>query len=389
MASRKTKRWASAAFLIACCLAVSVRGQDSTSDTALVDLGRALFFDQNLSLNRTQSCATCHDPNRAFSDGRPSPVGGAVSLGADGHTLGERNAPSAAYAALIPPLYRDAAGVWAGGLFHDGRAQDLADQAGQPILNPVEMQMPDAASVVARVIENPTYVSQIKQLFGIDASTSIDRTFAAVRSALAAFEQTPLFVAFDSRYDRYLNGEVRLTEEEELGRMLFFSPLTNCSSCHQLNTNGPASRDPFTNYGYFNIGVPANLTVRARSPAGVPLPDRGLRANPAIDDDALSGKFRVPTLRNVAVTSPYMHNGVFENLTTAVAFYNKYVIDNQDSATNPETGKPWGASDFPTTIDRARLRVGQPMDEARIAVVVAFLRTLTDRRYEYLLEPAH
>ena len=168
--------------------------------------------------------------------------------------------------------------------------------------------------------------------------------------------------------------------------MLFFSPLTNCSSCHQLKHIGPARQDPFTNYGYFNIGVPANSAVRALNPVSEHVPDRGLGHNVAVDDEAMNGKFRVPTLRNVAVTGPYMHNGVFRELKTVVAFYNQYVVQNEVSATNPETGAPWGPSEFPTTIDRARLRVGQPMDDERVAVLVAFLRTLTDQRYEHLLE---
>jgi cytochrome c peroxidase len=156
-----------------------------------------------------------------------------------------------------------------------------------------------------------------------------------------------------------------------------------------LSTTGAARHDPFTNYGYFNIGVPANSAVRALNPFSEHVPDRGLGHNVTVGDDAMNGKFRVPTLRNVAVTGPYMHNGVFRELKTVVAFYNQYVVQNEVSATNPETGAPWGPSEFPATIDRARLRVGQPMDDERVAVLVAFLRTLTDQRYEYLLEPSN
>jgi len=376
-----------AGVVVACGLFGTAGARSAAPDPALVELGRALFFDRNLSVNRMQSCSSCHDPDRAFTDGRENVVAGAVSIGADGRAMGDRNAPTAAYAALVPPLHRDASGAWVGGLFHDGRAHDLADQAGQPILNPVEMQMPDQASVVARIAENPTYVAAIERIFGPDASASTDRCYAAVRAALAAFEQTPLFLAFDSRYDRYLQGEERLTDDEELGRMLFFSPLTNCSSCHQLSTTGTARQDPFTNYGYFNIGVPANSAVRALNPVSEHVPDRGLGHNVSVGDDVMNGKFRVPTLRNVAVTGPYMHNGVFRELKTVVAFYNQYVVQNEVSATNPETGAPWGPSEFPATIDRARLRVGQPMDDERVAMLVAFLRTLTDQRYEYVLEP--
>jgi cytochrome c peroxidase len=302
-----------------------------------------------------------------------------VSLGDDGHSLGDRNAPSLTYAALTPLLRRDADGVYAGGLFHDGRARDLADQAGQPILNPLEMGMPDAAAVVARVNENPAYTSTLRELGAADSMAA----FETVRAALAAFEQTALFEPYDSRYDRSLRGEATLTAQEELGRMLFFSSLANCSSCHVLDQAAARAREPFTSFRYLNIGVPANAAVRAVN--GHTRTDRGLRDNPAVADDATAGKFRVPTLRNVAVTAPYMHNGVFRELGTVLFFYNQYLALNERNATNPETGRRWEPPEVPATVDRERLRAGQPLDDARIAALIAFLRTLTDQRYEALL----
>ncbi len=358
------------------------RAHAAAPDAALVEFGRALFFDPNLSLNRTQSCATCHDPSRAFIDSRANDLGGAVSLGDDGRSLGDRNAPSLTYAALTPLLRRNADGAYEGGLFHDGRARDLADQAGQPILNPLEMKMPDAAAVVARVNENPAYVAALREL---GATDSADATFAAVRDALAAFERTPFFSTYDSRYDRALRGELSLTREEELGRMLFFSSLTNCSNCHVLDKAATDRREPFTSFQYFNIGVPPNAAVRAVN--GHAATDRGLRDNPQIHDDAVAGKFRAPTLRNVAVTGPYMHNGVFRDLGTVLLFYNQYLAINEQNLTNPETGRPWGAPEVPETIDRERLRTGLPLDDARIDALTAFLRALTDQRYESLLPP--
>lgn len=356
---------------------------DATPD-ALGSFGRALFFDRNLSRDRTQSCATCHDPARAFSDGRANGVAGAVSLGADGRTLGERNTPSLAYAALVPPLERSDNGDYRGGLFHDGRAQDLTEQAAGPLLNPREMQMADGAAVVARIRENAAYLSTMTLLFGAAIVADNDRAFAALRSALAAFEQTPLFVAFDARYDRALRGEEQLSTLEEQGRTLFFSTLTNCSSCHVLATTTLNAREPFTSYRYFNIGIPANAALRARS--GHAAPDRGLRANPLVTDDRQAGKFRVPSLRNVAVTAPYMHNGVFRELATAISFYNQYLVDNATTAINPETGATWGLPETPATIDRELLRGGQPLDQQRIGALIAFLRTLTDRRFESWLK---
>jgi cytochrome c peroxidase len=352
------------------------------SDAALVDLGRALFFDPNLSLNRNQSCATCHDSARAFIDSRGNGVEGAVSLGDDGRSLGDRNAPGLTYVASTPPLRRGADGAYEGGLFHDGRARDLVDQAGQPMLNPREMNMPDAAAVVARVNDNPLYVAALREL---GATGSVDETFTAVRGALAAFERTQLFASYDSRYDRALRGELSLTREEELGRMLFFSSLTNCSNCHVLDKTAADPREPFTSFRYFNIGVPPNTAVRSAN--GHTAIDRGLRDNPDIHDDELAGKFRVPTLRNVAVTGPYMHNGVFRDLGTVLLFYNQYLAINEQNLTNPETGRSWESPEVPNTIDRDLLRTGLPLDDTRIQALTAFLRALTDQRYEPLLAP--
>jgi cytochrome c peroxidase len=358
--------------------------------TTVAELGQALFHDVNLSRTRTQSCASCHDPARAFSEPVAGRAGGAVSTSADGLLLGDRNAPPLTYAALVPPLHRDAEGNPAGGLFHDGRANDLAAQALQPILNATEMQMPDAAAVLARVRENPRYVRAFLELLGVDlravdGAGEAAPAFAAIGQALAAFQRTPAFIAFDSRYDRALRGELELTDAETKGRDLFFSALTNCSRCHLLDTEQRSASEPFTSHRYFNVGTPPNHAVRAISgqPAGAI--DAGLAANPAVASPAFAGMFRVPSLRNVAVTGPYMHNGVFRELSTVVFFYNQYQGRSVAFGINPETGEPWPAPEVPQTVDASRLREGQPMEADRIALIVAFLRALTDRRYEHLL----
>jgi cytochrome c peroxidase len=114
--------------MFAVALAIALTAAVSTAQGAelsLEMLGRALFFDTNLSAARTLSCASCHDPSRGFIDSRDKGVGGAVSRGDDGRALGDRNAPSVAYAALVPPFSRDPQGQYVGGLFHDGRARYL------------------------------------------------------------------------------------------------------------------------------------------------------------------------------------------------------------------------------------------------------------------------
>ena len=349
------------------------------------ELGRALFFDANLSLDRTQSCSTCHDPARAFSDGRDNEVSGAVSLGDNGVSLGDRNAPALTYASLIPTFRLKENGDYVGGLFLDGRAATLVEQSAEPFTNPIEMALPDATTVVERVRENPSHVSALEKLHGPSVFDDPAQTMQAITESLSAFEQTELFAPFDAKYDRYLQGEYELTQEEELGRVLFFSQLGNCHRCHLLNREEATLGETFTNHRYHNIGLPANTAVRTRRRTPTGETDLGLLQNPKVDDPSAAGKFRVPSLRNVAVTGPYMHNGIFEDLLTAVLFYNKYTLGNPESQVNPETGVSWGDTEVRDTVDFELLRTGQPMTQQQARALVAFLSTLNDRRYESLL----
>jgi len=364
----------------ATCLAAPLSaGSDFESWEAL---GEALFFDPELSRDRTQACATCHDPGTGFVDPRETELGRTVSLGDDGHSLGTRNAPTASYAALTPPFHLNAEGKWVGGLFLDGRAADLAEQAGGPPLNPVEMAMPDAPAVVARLRENPDYVAALEALAGEDVFDAPERAYDAMTRAIAAYERTAEFAPFDSKYDRYLRGEYDLTREEDLGRLLFFSQqFTNCNLCHQLKTSPVDPAETFSNYEYHNIGVPANPKL-----GHMTAPDQGLLDNPQVDDPAQAGKFKVPTLRNVAVTGPYMHNGVFEDLRTVVLFYNKYNSRSEARQINPETGARFGPPEVDGTLSMEELTTGPALEDDRIDALVAFLETLTDARYEDLLE---
>ncbi len=377
-----------ATFMV-CCIAhtsmTEVSG-DTPHPNELAELGRALFFDANLSKNRTQSCASCHDPARAFTDGKDNGVAGAVSIGDDGTSLGDRNAPSVTYAFMSPKFHQDPQGHYVGGQFRDGRAANLSEQAAEPFTNPIELGFPDRAAVMARVIENPSYVSRFELVFGTSIFADTDRAFGAVVDSIKAFERTELFGAFDSKYDRYLRGEYQMTDEEAFGRILFFSPVTNCTNCHLLNTSAVTTRETFTNYRYHNIGIPRNRTVRMRNGVGMAHRDLGLLEHPEIDDPTLAGKFKVPTLRNVAVTAPYMHNGAFKDLRTAIVFYNQYTVRTTDSETNPETGEAWGAPEVAETVDFGLLQEGQPISDERASALIAFLKTLTDRRFEPLLK---
>lgn len=351
------------------------------------ELGKALFFDMNLSKNRTMSCATCHDPEGGFVDQRETEVGKAVSLGDDGQSLGDRNAPTAGYAGFSPKFHKNKAGKYIGGQFLDGRESDLAGQAGGPPMNPIEMGMPDKKTVSKRLQENPAYVTAFKSLFGDDIFSDDDKTYAAMAKSIAAFEKTEVFAPFDSKYDRSLRGEVKLSNQEELGRVLFFSQqFTNCNLCHQLRTSLIAPKETFSNYEYHNIGVPVNHAVRKVNGVKADHVDQGLLDNPAVSDKKQAGKFKVPTLRNTAITGPYMHNGVFKDLRTVVLFYNKYNSLSPKRQINPETGKKWLSPEVDNTLSTKELETGSALKDRDINALVAFMKTLTDKRYEHLLK---
>lgn len=381
MTIAKQARRASCAALLTVLALAPVAQAGAPLYGSLETLGEALFFDANLSKNRTMSCSTCHSPDAGFVDPREvDPVGRAVALGDDGHSLGTRNVPTAGYAALTPPFHLTKDGKWEGGQFLDGRASTLEDQAGGPPVNPVEMGMPDHASVVDRLRENPDYVAALKALVGEDVFDDPEAAYRGMTQAIAAYERTPEFAPFDSKYDRYLRGDYQMTPEEDLGRLLFFSQqFTNCNLCHQLKRSAVDPEETFSNYQYHNIGVPANPAVKGG-------PDQGLLDNPEVTDPAEAGKFKVPTLRNVAVTGPYMHNGVFKDLRTVVLFYNKYNSKAAARQINPETGQPFAAPEVDGTLSMTELTTGPALDDKRIDALVAFLKTLTDKRYEDLLE---
>ena len=347
-------------------------------------LGRRLFFDPNLSRRRTQSCATCHDPAYAFADARDNRVGGAVSVGDDGVSLGRRNTPTTTYAKFSPE-FGAPGGRFRGGQFLDGRAGDLAAQAGEPLLNPVEMNMVNEAAVVSRLKDNPAYVEAFTFLYGEDILDDTDAAYRAMTQSIAAFQQGDELSAFDSRYDRHLRGEIELTEQESLGMTLFFSEqFTNCNRCHQLRPLPGARRETFSNYEFHNIGVPKNPRLTAIH--GEDFVDRGLLDHPrARKTPTTAGRFKVPTLRNVAVTSPYMHNGVFRELRTVVLFYNKYNSRAEDRQINPETGSRWAHPEVAQNLSIEDLEAGPALDDRRIDALVAFMKALTDRRYEHLL----
>ena len=346
------------------------------------NLGKVLYFDKNLSKNRTQSCATCHNVEAGFVDDRNNGVSSMASLGDNGTSIGDRQAPSSAYAMFSPKFHYDKKEKsYKGGQFWDGRESTLAGQAGGPPTNPSEMGLPSKAFTIERLQENPFYVEGFKKVYGEDIFNDASKAYSAMAKSIEAFEQTNEFAPFDSKYDRFLKGEYDLSPLEDLGKAIFFSNNNNsCASCHVLKGEDKAG-ETFTNYEYHNIGVPINHALREKN--GVTAIDKGLLNNPNVSDEKEMGKYKVPTLRNVAVTAPYMHNGVFKELKTVVEFYDKY--NNKERTLNPETQKPWDEPEIKSTINTEDLKA-KKQSERKIEALVAFLNLLTDKRYEHLIK---
>ncbi|MDP3518071.1 MAG: cytochrome c peroxidase [Pseudohongiella sp.] len=340
-------------------------------------LGQQLFFDTDLSFNRSQSCATCHDPARAFTDTRLNHVNSAASIGADGRSLGDRQAPSLSYAAQTPAMHEIEDGKFAGGYFWDGRAVSLEQQAVSPLYSPIEMALPDVSVLKQRLLEKEFYQQAFSTLFSDDIWNKPDALNDAFASAVAAYQRTEIFSPFDSRYDRYLRGEYKPTLPETIGMGLFFSQgFANCSHCHQLNTLPNSVGETFSNYQYENIGLAANTALRDANGKGADFVDSGFMEQ---------GRFKVPSLRNVAVTAPYMHNGIFNELRTVLLFYNKFNTTGGTSQINPETQQPWGEPEIDGHRDMEKLNGGIPLSRLHMDALEAFMRMLTDQQYEHLL----
>ena len=316
-------------------------------------LGKAIFFDEGLSEPRGQSCATCHDPGHGYNgNGDPNL---AVFPGAVSTRAGNRNPPAAAYAFSSPaPAYRQIDGEWiyAGGQFWDGRAAGLAEQAKAPFLNPVEMNNRDADEVVRKVCA-ARYRDLLLSVAGpsVCAPGQTAMAYQAVAEAIAAFESSNEVNPFSSKYDAFLAGKGQLTPAERRGLELFEGK-AGCAGCHP---SGPNS--PFTDFTYDNIGIPKNPAIAGGVDLGL-----GARLGPRED-----GRFKVSSLRNIAISPPYGHNGYFKTLKEIVHFYNTRDSDPR-----------WPAPEVLNNVNRDELgNLGLTGEEED--AIVQFLGTLTDR----------
>lgn len=370
---------------------------DQTALTPRERLGLRLFFDSNLSEPAGTACASCHDPRRAFTGNNSTMIG--VSVGSRSDQFGTRDAPTAMYLATAPrfgTMESDGKRVPAGGLFWDGRAETLEEQAKQPFFSPVEMNNADAPALIAKVAKS-AYAADFRKEWGAEIFNNSEAALDAVAASIAAFERTRVFQPFTSKFDYVMRGQAKFTEQEQRGLSLFvIRQKGNCAQCHIVDTD---SRDPqkslFTDFSYRALGVPrsqripknadpkfVDLGLCERVPVAGVVPGAAT-PKPAVQDPAACGLFKTPTLRNIAVTAPYMHNGFFDHLRDAVAFY-------ATRDTNPErwysAGKKFDdlPAQYHANVDvdtppyQRRLQQRPQLNDEEIDDIVAFLFTLTD-----------
>lgn len=334
--------------------------------TAEEVLGKLIFEDTRLSANNNQSCATCHSSSAGFADPNVT-AANPVSEGSVAGEFGERNAPTSAYAGFAPAFVLmndpERGSIYAGGQFVDGRRNTLEEQARDPFLNLVEMANLSKQAVVDMVSSGP-YADKFTALYGNDVFNNTDTAYDRIAQAVAAFERSAEMNPFTSKFDCYLQDAARypLDIQEQAG-LDVFDTRGNCSSCHTLDPDPVSGKVLFTNFQYFNIGVPSNLNNPANQ-ANAGFVDLGLGGR--LSGTTENGKFKTPTLRNVELTAPYMHNGVFDTLEEVVMFYK---IGEKEFA----TPAPEVINDINADVDF--LDLVEPDD---INSLVAFMKTLTD-----------
>lgn len=320
------------AFSLAACGGGGDGAAPATTLSQAALLGQKIFSDPSLSVSGKQSCASCHNPDNAHAQSNDL----AVQLGGpDGSTQGFRASPSLRYLHLTPTFSFGKDGAPVGGFDRDGRAQSLAEQAQRPFLAPHEMANASAADVIARLAKAP-YAEQFKQVFGTTILDNPEQAFSRVTFALQQFQnEDEAFHPYDSKYDLFLAGKVKLDDAELRGLALFNNPNKgNCAACHP-SARGADGRAPlFTDFSFDNLGVPRNARIAATlDPAYFDLGLCGPDRTDLSERADLCGAFQVPTLRNVATRKVFFHNGAFSNLTDVVSFYVR-------RDTNPEQWYP-------------------------------------------------
>ena len=361
----------------------------------LAALGREIFFDPSLSASGRIACAGCHDPRHAFAPANDL----AVQLaGAHGDTPGLRAVPSLRYLQTVPPFSEhffgnegdDSADAGpTGGRTWDGRADSAHEQAALPLLSPLEMAGGPPARIVARLRTAP-YAARFRALWGADVFDRTDPVFAAAAMALEVYQEGPVeFQPFSSRYDAVLRGQARLTAAQARGRAAFEDPARgNCASCHPSEPGPDGAAPLFSDFGFVAIGVPRNRRLAANAdPSFFDLGLCGPLRQDLRDRGELCGKFRTPSLRNVATRRSFFHNGAIQSLDEAVRFYASRDSDPARWYGRDRAGQPRAFDDLPprylSNVERGApfggRRGGPPsLDDGEVKDIVAFLGTLTD-----------
>jgi len=304
-----------------------------------VELGRMLFYENRLSLDNSVSCATCHQQSMAFTDGRK------LGRGIGGQNT-DRNTMS-----IVNVLWSSPRMFW------DGRAVSLEDQALQPIVDHKEMNLPIKEAVM-RLRDIPEYQEKFKNAFGTD---EIEKEHLA--KALAQFQRT--LISQDSKYDKFLKGELQLSEMELRGMQSFFTHPdasiglrgSNCGDCHRnFLTDGFSNAfDGFANNG---LDDDKNLENGLFDVTGNPID---------------KGKFTVPSLRNIDLTAPYMHDGRFNTLEEVLDHYNDHIKESEtlDVLIRDASNEPRQPED----------PIALKLSEQDKEDIIAFLLTLTDSTF--------
>jgi cytochrome c peroxidase len=378
--------------------------------TPTEQLGKAIFFDNNLSINNNQSCADCHVPQAGWTGPDPAiNAHGAVYEGSITGRFGNRKPPNSAYATNSPILHfviEQKAALFMGGNFWDGRAtgeklgNPAADQAQGPFLNPLEQALPMAAEVVERVCVGASYAALFRQVWGdgVCNPNQVDEAYDAIALSIAYFESSPESNAFTAKYDYYLKGMATLTKQEKQGLNLFKSK-GKCASCHILDPGANGEPPLFTDFTYDNLGAPRNpenpfYTQTALNPLGYEWVDPGLggflASRPEYSQfaDQNLGKHKVPTLRNVdlrpdpAFVKAYGHNGYFKSLKGIVHFYNTRdakprCLDRFTTEAAALAQGCWPEPEIAANVNSkelGKLNLTADQEDA----IVAFLKTLSD-----------
>jgi len=364
--------------------------QGPPDNPVLVALGKRIFADQRLSEPPGTSCASCHDPARAFSGRHGSPIG--VPLGSRPGHFARRSTPSVLYMRYVPALYyfeddEAPAPEPRGGFFWDGRSDGLVELARQPLFNPNEMNAGTPRRVADKIARGP-YAKDFRAAFGrsSDPEAILHGLGVALEAYLKSDEMTPT----RSKYDDYVRGQATLTEQERQGLEIFKDRRRGaCAGCHRMaETSTNPAESMFTDYGYDAIALPRNRELPGNQDTAsydLGLCERRSAKLPS-NEERFCSAFRTPSLRNVATRDTFGHNGVYKSLRDVVTFYARRAV--APGRIYPP-GQPF--DDVPpkyranvniyAPVYNRREGAPPPLSDEDIDAIVAFLETLTDAPY--------